>query len=53
MLEPRREGHAKRLRGPAAVLGAWRAGKPDFPLAEPVIGWDPAPTATISTGRRS
>ena len=50
MIAPRRPGEAQTLRGAAAVLSQWREGKPDFPLAEPAAGWDPAPATTVGAG---
>jgi hypothetical protein len=40
MAEPLRTGQAQRLRNAAEVLAEWRCGKPAFPLAQPLPGWD-------------
>jgi hypothetical protein len=40
MIEHRHREHAGALRAAAAVLAQWREGKPDFPYAQPMPGWD-------------
>jgi hypothetical protein len=40
MVQPRHREHADQLLAAAAVLSLWRWGKPDFPLAQPLPGWD-------------
>jgi hypothetical protein len=39
--EPRHRAHAAQLRAAADVLALWRAGKPDFPIAQALPGADP------------
>ncbi len=40
MIEPKFDWQARHLRAAAAVLAEWRWGKPPFPLAQPLPGWD-------------
>lgn len=40
MVTSRRPRQADQLRTAAAVLAQWRWGKPDFPLSQPLPGWD-------------
>jgi hypothetical protein len=40
MAEPLRPDQARSLRSAAAVLAEWRWGKPAFPIAQPLPGWD-------------
>lgn len=40
--EPRFADQAERLQRAADVLGRWRRGKPAFPVAQPLPGWDDA-----------
>jgi len=53
MAEPRRPREAERLRTAAAVLAEWRWGKPAFPLAQPLPGWDLEMIAPAATDRGS
>ena len=55
MIETRNPENAKALRAAAAVLALWREGKPDFPYAQPLRGWDrdlPAPAGGNTTSAR-
>jgi hypothetical protein len=50
MIEPRFDWQAGRLRAAAAVLAEWRRGKPAFPLAQPLPGWDQERADTPAVG---
>ncbi len=50
MAQPRHREHAAQLLAAAAVLALWRWGKPDFPLAQPLPGWDRELTSPSASG---